>query len=453
MSTRPETVDLLIEARWVAPVEPDTLLDRHAVAVRDGRIVAVAPSGIARVRYAPAQRIVLDDHLLIPGLVNLHTHAAMTLMRGLADDLPLMEWLTGHIWPAEAAHVSPQFVLDGTRLACAEMLLGGTTCFNDMYFHPEASAQAATEAGMRAVVGITALEFPTPYASDADDYIAKGLAAREQWRGHPLIRFCLAPHAPYTVADATFSRLLTLSEQLGLPIHCHLHETRQEVAEAFARDGMRPLTRLHRLGLLGPAFIGVHGVHFDDTELDLLAATGTHVVHCPTSNLKLASGIAPVASMRQHGINVGLGTDGAASNNRLDILSEMRLAALLAKGSSGDARVLPAAEVLHMATLAGASALGMGAEIGSLAAGKWADLAAIDLSGPSTSPCYDPLSHLVHAAGRECVTHVWVAGKCCVDHKTLVGNTRNLLESSIPLWQNRMEVRSKPRVDVGNAGE
>jgi 5-methylthioadenosine/S-adenosylhomocysteine deaminase len=453
MSSTPEAIDLLIEARWIATVDPDAVLDHHAVAVRDGRIVAILPSGAATVRFRPAARVQLDDHLLIPGLVNLHTHAAMTLMRGLADDLPLMEWLNGHIWPAESAHASPQFVLDGTRLACAEMLLGGITCFNDMYFYPEAAAEAAAGLGMRAVLGITALEFPTPYASDADDYIGKGLAAREQWRTHPLIRFCLAPHAPYTVSDTTFTRILTLSEQLGLPIHCHLHETRQEVEESIARLGISPIERLHRLGLLGPGFIAVHGVHFSDAELDLLASSRSHVAHCPTSNLKLASGIAPVASMRQRGINVGLGTDGAASNNRLDLFSEMRLAALLAKGSTGDARVLPAREALRMATLGGAVALGMDHEIGSVTPGKSADLVAVDLSGINTSPCFDPVSQLIYAAARECVTHVWVAGKCCVDHKSLAGNGQNDLDSAIALWQNRLEVRSKPRVDVGDAGE
>ncbi|MDR2838385.1 MAG: amidohydrolase family protein, partial [Azonexus sp.] len=257
----PEVIDLLLEARWIAPVEPDCLFENHALAVRDGRILAILPVAVARDRYQPAERVTLDRHILIPGLVNLHTHAAMTLMRGMADDLPLMEWLQKHIWPTEAAHLSPQFVLDGTRLACAEMLKGGVTCFNDMYFFPEAAATAAAEFGMRAALGITTLEFPTPYASDAEDYLTKGLAVREQWRGHPLITFCLAPHAPYTVSDTSFERIGVLAEQLGLPIHCHLHETRQEIIEARQRDGCSPVMRLHRLGLLGPAFIGVHGVH------------------------------------------------------------------------------------------------------------------------------------------------------------------------------------------------
>jgi len=439
----PECIDLLVEPRWIAAIDPDVVLRNHAVAVHDGRIVAVLPAGEARDRFNPGQRVVLEDHILIPGLVNLHTHAAMSLMRGLADDLPLMDWLHKHIWPAESANASPQFVYDGTRLACAEMLLGGVTCFNDMYFFPEAAASAASELGMRAMLGITALGFPTPYASDADDYLDKGLAVREQWLNHPLIGFCLAPHAPYTVADASFERILTLSGQLNVPIHCHVHETRDEIAESLRQHGVTPLVRLHRLGLLGPGFIGVHAIHLDDGDLDLLAATGCSVAHCPTSNLKLASGVAPVVRMRQIGINVGLGTDGAASNNRLDLFGEMRLAALLAKGSSGDASALPAREVLRMATLNGAMALGLGHAIGSITAGKAADLVAVSLKGLNATPCYDPVSHLVHVAGRECVTHVWVAGKCCVDHKRLSWKGQNDLESAITLWQNRLEVCSE----------
>ena len=441
MNPMPENIDLLIEAGWIATVAPDELLRNHAVAVDAGRIVAVMPTSEARRRFNPEQRAILEDHVLIPGLVNLHTHAAMSLMRGLADDLPLMDWLQKHIWPAEAANLSTQYVYDGTRLACAEMLLGGVTCFNDMYFFPEATATAATEFGMRAMVGMTILEFPTPYASDAADYLDKGLAAREKWRNHPLIGFCLAPHAPYTVSDASFERILTLSAQLNLPVHCHIHETRHEIEESRKQHEAPPLLRLKRLGLLGPGFIGVHAVHLTDEDIELLAETGTHIAHCPTSNLKLASGISPVARMRQMGINVGLGTDGAASNNRLDMFSEMRLATLLAKGSTGDASALPAREILRMATLDGAKALGLGNEIGSITPGKSADLVAVSLNGLNMKPCYDPVSHLVHVAGRECVTHVWVAGKCCVDHKKLVRGAQNDLESAIALWQNRLEVR------------
>lgn len=444
MTFTPEDIDLLIEARWIATVDTDAVLQDHAVAIKQGRIRDVLPTGQARSRYRAAQRVSLDEHILIPGLVNLHSHAAMSLMRGLADDLPLMEWLQKHIWPAEADHVSTQFVYDGTRLACAEMLKGGITCFNDMYFFPEAAATAAAEFGMRAMLGITALEFPTPYASDADDYLDKGLAVRELWRDHPLIGFCLAPHAPYTVSDRSFERVLTLAEQLNLPIHCHIHETRHEIEESHRQYQQSPLERLHGLGLLGPGFIGVHGVHLAESDLELLAATGSNIAHCPTSNLKLASGIAPVARMRQLGINVGLGSDGAASNNRLDLFGEMRLAALLAKGTTGDASALPAREILRMATLNGATALGLGHEIGSITPGKAADLCAVSLNSLEMRPCFDPLSHLVYVAGRESVSHVWIAGKCCVEHKTVLNSTQNDLDSAIALWQNKLEFRHEP---------
>jgi 5-methylthioadenosine/S-adenosylhomocysteine deaminase len=441
MTNTLKTIDLLIESEWIAAVDPDIVLKNHAVAVQHGRIIALLPASEARKKYKADKHVVLEEHILIPGLINLHTHAAMSLMRGMADDLPLMDWLQNRIWPAEAAHASAQFVYDGTRLACAEMLKGGITCFNDMYFFPEAAASAATEFGMRAVLGITALEFPSAYASDADDYLNKGLAVREQLLNNPLIHFCLAPHAPYTVADKTFERIVTLSAQLNLPIHCHIHETRQEIEDSLSQHDVRPLERLQKLGLLGPNFIGVHAVHLGEQDLAQLAATGCSIAHCPTSNLKLASGFAPVARMRQLGINVGLGTDGAASNNRLDLFSEMRLASLLAKGLSGDASVLPAHEVLRMATLNGAIALGLGDEIGSITPGKSADLCAVSLTDLNSRPCYDPVSHLINVVGRESVTHVWIAGKCCVDHKRLQPNGQNDLESTVALWQNRLEVR------------
>jgi len=443
MQHTPQAIDLLIEARWIATVDTGEVLKNHAVAVDRDTIVAVLPAGEARSRFSAAEHRQLDNHLLIPGLINLHTHAAMTLMRGIADDLPLMAWLQQHIWPTEAAHVSAQFVLDGTRLACAEMLRGGITCFNDMYFFPDAAAQAATEFGMRAVLGVTTLEFPTNYAADANDYLNKGLAVRERWLSNPLISFSLAPHAPYTVSDASFERIAMLAAQLGLPIHCHLHETRQEISDALQQDGRRPVTRLRDLGLLGPGLIGVHAVHLDDADRRLLAEANCSIAHCPTSNLKLASGLADVAAMQQRGINVGLGTDGAASNNRLDLFQEMRLAALLAKGSSGNAAIVPAGEALRMATLNGAIALGMGHRLGSITPGKQADLCAVDLGSLHASPCFDPVSHLIYVAGREDVSDVWIAGKCCVHHKNLRYDSLPQLEATITLWQNALQFRGQ----------
>jgi 5-methylthioadenosine/S-adenosylhomocysteine deaminase len=408
----PQVVDLMIEPRWIIPVEPaGVVLEHHALAVNQGRIVALLPRDEARAAYAPRERVQLNEHVLLPGLVNLHTHAAMALMRGYADDLPLRSWLQDKIWPAEAKHVSPGFVRDGTLLACAEMLRGGVTCFNDMYFFPQDAAAAALRLGMRAALGITVIEFPTAYAADAEDYLAKGLAARDEFRDQSLISFCLAPHAPYTVADKTFVRIATLAAQLDVPIHIHVHETRHEVEESLQQHGSRPLERLRRLGLIDPRLIAVHAVHLNGDEIALLAENGASIAHCPTSNMKLASGIPPVAGMLGAGLRVGLGSDGAASNNRLDLFREMRHAALLAKAASGDATVANAHQVLRMATLDGAAALGLDAIVGSLLPGKSADLCAVRLDDWLLQPCFDPASHLVYAAGRENVSHVWTEGR------------------------------------------
>jgi 5-methylthioadenosine/S-adenosylhomocysteine deaminase len=439
-----QAIDLLVSARRVIPVNPaGVVLENHSVAVHGGRIAAVLPSAQAEQVYRPAEHIRLDRHALIPGLVNLHTHAAMTLMRGLADDLPLMAWLQDHIWPAEARHVSPEFVYDGTLLACAEMLRGGVTCCNEMYFYPEAAARAVIDAGMRASIGIIALEFPTPYAADADDYLAKGLAARDALREEPLLSFCMAPHAPYSVGDQTFSRIATIAEELDLPIHLHLHETRDEIERSTAQFKVRPVERLNALGIVGPRLIAVHCVHLTGQEIALLARHGASVAHCPSSNLKLASGFAPVAAMLDEGINVGIGTDGAASNNRLDLFQEMRSAALLAKAVGDDPKAMPAHQALACATLNGARALGLEAEIGSLEPGKQADICAVAFEGPELAPCYDPVSHLVYAAGREHVSHVWVAGELRVKEGRLMHMNRDDLDKRILLWQNKLAVETK----------
>ena len=434
-----ENIDTLIEARWVIPVEPDgAVLEQHAVAIAAGRIVAVLPAAAARARFAPREHVLLAAHALIPGLVNLHTHAAMTLMRGFADDLPLMTWLSEHIWPAETKHVSADFVRAGTLLAAAEMLKGGVTCVNDMYFFPEAAADAYVALGMRAALGLIAIEFPTAYASDPDDYLAKGLALRDARRHEPLLSFCLAPHAPYTVADKTFEKIARYAEELGLPLHIHVHETAEEVATGIKIHGERPVQRLARLGILGPQTIAVHGVHLDAADIALLARHGASVAHCPASNLKLASGIAPVAAMLDAGLNLGIGTDGAASNNRLDMFAEMRLAALLAKGASGRAEVFPAHAALRAATLNGARALGLDHLIGSITPGKAADLAAVDFGRIEMQPVYDPVSHLVYTAERSDVSDVWVAGSRVVNAQHLLHSEHAELESSARLWQNRL---------------
>lgn len=437
-----ERADTVIDAQWIVPVDPPgAVLEKHSIAIRDSDIVTIGPSAEIARRYDSDERIVLDEHVLIPGLVNLHTHAAMALMRGLADDRALMDWLRNHIWPAEAQLVSPAFVRDGTLLACAEMLRSGITCFSDMYFFPEAAAEAALAAGMRAAIGMIVIEMPSPYAGDARDYLAKGLAMRDALRDEPLLSFCIAPHAPYTVSDPTFERIATYAAELDLPVHIHVHETDDEVKESVAAHGMRPLARLQRFGLLGPGLIAVHAVHVQQSEIELLAQYGCSVAHCPSSNLKLASGIAPIPAMLKSGINVGIGTDGAASNNRLDLMSEMRTAALLAKGSSGDPTVLPAHTALHMATVAGAKALGIDQHTGSLVPGKRADVVAVRLSDLELTPLYDPVSHLVYAAGREHVTHVWVNGKLRVDEGALTSIDARELHLKAAHWRERIGAR------------
>ncbi len=438
-TTLPQAIDLLLHARWIIPVEPATLtLENHSVAIHAGRILDTLPRAEAERRYLAAETVELGQHVLLPGFVNLHTHAAMSLMRGLADDLALMNWLQDRVWPAEARHVSPAFVHDGTLLAAAEMLRGGITCCNDMYFFPDAAARAFKTAGMRAMLGLVTLEFPTNYASDADDYLAKGLAARDAWKDDPLLSFSLAPHAPYTVSDKTFERVATLAAQLDLPVHIHVHESRHEVEESLKLHGMRPLARLHRLGLVNPGLIAVHAIHLDASDIALLATEGASVAHNPTSNMKLASGDAPIAELLDQGVNLGLGTDGAASNNRLDILQEMRHAALLGKLTANDAAVLDAHSLLRMATLGGAHGMGMGHLIGSIEQGKLADLCAIRIDDWIHQPCFDPASHLVYVLGREQVSHVWVGGECRVNDHRMVNLTPSTLLDNANLWQNKL---------------
>jgi 5-methylthioadenosine/S-adenosylhomocysteine deaminase len=435
----PTTVDLCIDARWIVPVEPAGVLEHHTLVVDDRRILALIPTASVERDFAARDRVALPTHALLPGLVNAHTHGAMTLLRGIADDVPLKPWLEQHIWPREERFLSPEFVHDGTLIAAGEMLLGGITCCADQYFFPDAAARAYRQSGMRAFVGLPVLDFPTPYAADADAYLQEGLAARDAWKHEPKLTFALAPHAPYTVGDSSWEKIVVYARQLDLPIQTHLQETRVELEQSLASAAMSPLARLERLGVTGPNFIAVHAVHLADSDVELLAAQGCQVVHCPVSNLKLASGIAPVVRLQARGVNVALGTDGAASNNRLDILGEARLAALLAKVASGDATALPAGVALRMATLDGAVALGLDAEIGSLKPGKQADAVAVSLGAFEHAPCYDPISHLVHVVGRDQITDVWVAGGRLVRDGALVALDPAELSARARMWQERLE--------------
>jgi 5-methylthioadenosine/S-adenosylhomocysteine deaminase len=434
-----QAIDLLVLPRWLVPVAPaGAVLEDHALAVDGGRIVDVLPAAFARQAFRPRETLTLPDHALLPGLVNIHTHSAMSLLRGLADDLPLMEWLQGHIWPAEAANVSYAFCADGVRLAAAEMIRSGTTCFNDMYFFPDATAAVAGETGLRASVGLIVLDFPTAWAQNWEEYIHRGLALHDQLRGQPLVRTVFAPHAPYTVSDAPLKRVRELATELGIGVHMHLHETAAEIEGSLQACGKRPWQRLRELDLLGQDFIAVHMTQLSEEEIAEAARLGVSVAHCPESNLKLASGFCPVARLLAAGVNVALGTDGAASNNDLDMLGELRSAALLAKGVAGDASALPAAAALHMATLAGARALGLEEEIGSLEPGKSADFIAMDLNRPATQPLYQVLSQLVYAAGRDQITDVYVAGRALLrEGKLLTLNEAETLARAAE-WRNKI---------------
>jgi len=431
----PAPVDLAIKARWVVPVTaPGEVLEDHVVVIDQGRIADVVPEEQCRARYDPGEWVDRDCHALIPGLVNAHTHAPMTLMRGFADDLPLMEWLGEHIWPAEKTHVDENFVATGARLAIAEMLLGGTTCFNDMYFHPEVVARTALDAGIRACLGMIVLDMPTRYAAGSSAYIDKGLRLHDDLRHEDLVTTAFAPHAPYTVEDAALTRLRTLADELDVPVHMHVHETAHEVDASVDRFGVRPLERLAALGLATPRLLAVHMTQLMPEEIRFLAAEGVHVVHCPQSNLKLASGMCPLAALVEAGVNVALGTDGAASNNDLDMFEEMRVAALLAKGVSGSPVAVPARAALEMATINGARALGLDHLVGTIEAGKAADLVAVDLSHPRTTPVHDAVTQLVYSAGADQVSDVWVAGRRLLNERRLTTIDMNATLEAARAW-------------------
>ena len=407
------TKTTLIKARWILTVNPAFELISHgALLIRDDRIEAILSEDelLEREDLRQVDAIELENHVLMPGLINAHTHAGMSLLRGIADDLPLMDWLNNHIWPAESRWIDRSFIEDGVRLAIAEMMRGGTTCFNDMYFYPDVMARTCQQMGMRAVAGLIVLDFPTVWAQSAEDYLHKAMTVLDEVRELPLVSCALAPHAPYTVSDDPLKQIAMYSSELDLPVHMHVHETQHEVDEAVKQTGQRPLERLDQLGLLNPNLLAVHMTALNDLELERLAETGVHVVHCPESNLKLASGFCPVQRLQQAQINVCLGTDGAASNNDLDMFGEMRSAALLSKGVSGDASSCNAEQSIRMATIGGARSLGLSDQIGSLEVGKKADLIAVDFSQLNTQPVYDPVAQLVYAANSLQVSHVWIDG-------------------------------------------
>ena len=436
-------LDLLLLPTWLVPVEPaGVVLKEHALGIRDGRIVFIGPRAAALKLDAREIRE-LPDMLLCPGLINAHGHAAMTLFRGLADDLPLMAWLERHIWPAEAKWVDETFVRDGTDLAIAEQIKGGITCFSDMYFFPKVASECIHDSGIRGQIAIPILDFPIPGASTADDAIRQGVELFNDLKHHERIKITFGPHAPYTVGDENLEKIRVIAEELDASIHMHVHETAFEVQQSVEQCGERPLTRLGRLGLLGPRFQAVHMTQISDEDLVLLVESNTSVIHCPESNLKLASGFCPVERLWQAGVNVAIGTDGAASNNDLDLLGETRTAALLAKAVAGSATALDAHRALRMATLNGARALGIETDVGSLEVGKAADMVAFDLSGLAQQPVYDPVSQLIYATGRDCVKHLWVAGKQLLDDRRLTRLDEDRLCATAKAWGQRISGRTE----------
>jgi 5-methylthioadenosine/S-adenosylhomocysteine deaminase len=430
----------IIKPRWIVTVNPDfDVLTESVVIVENDRIKAIQPlAELDATAFEDAELVELDNHVLMPGLVNAHGHAAMSLLRGIADDLALMTWLQEHIWPAESKWVDRQFIEDGVRLAAAEMIRGGTTCCNDMYFFPDVMARTCQQMGMRAVAGLIVLDFPTVWAASADDYLAKAMATHDEIREYPLVTTALAPHAPYTVSDAPLEKIAMYSSELDLPVHMHVHETAHEVDEALANSGMRPLQRLDQLGLLNPNLLAVHMTQVEELEFERLAETGVNVAHCPESNLKLASGFCPVKRLLDQGVNVCIGTDGAASNNDLDMFGEMRSAALLAKNVAGDASACPAEQAIRMATINGARALGLEHAIGSIEPDKKADLVAVDFSQTNSQPVYNPVAQLVYAINALQVSDTWINGVRKLDNYQLTDIDAVEIIQNAQQWQHKI---------------
>jgi len=416
-----QPVDLLLVGGIVVTMDgQQTVLDAGAVAVRAGEIVAVGPRDAVLAAHTAARTIDARDALLLPGLVNAHTHTAMTLFRGLADDLPLDTWLQQYIWPAEREFLTADSVRWGTRLGAAEMVRTGVTTFCDMYFFEDDIATAAREVGMRGIVGQAFLDFPTAQGLDVEQSVAYAERLVERWRGDALIMPALAPHAPYTCSPPLLQRLHALAERHDVPLLIHLAETRQETEQIRAQYGATPVRHLANLGLLDRRLIAAHCVWVDDAEIELLARRGVGVVHNPRSNLKLADGIAPVPAMLAAGVRLGLGTDGAASNNQMDLFAEIDAAALIHKAVRLDPLAVPASAALAMATIGGARALGLDDRIGSLEVGKRADVVVLDLEEDHLVPLYNPISHLAYAARSGDVRTVVIDGQVVLEDRRLL---------------------------------
>ena len=436
----------IISPTWIAPVVPSNLiLNNHSLVIEGDHIKALLPNEVALKNFPHAQELRLNSHLITPGFINTHGHAAMALLRGVADDKDMMDWLTNWVWPIESKMVNQRFVYDGTRLAALEMIMAGTTCAAESYFFPEEASKAFVQANLRAQVTIPILKFANAWAGTEKEHISKGLAFLDRIKNNPLISTAFAPHAPYSVTDQCFSQIRIYSEQLDLPVHLHLHETETEVSDSLREHGMRPIERMNKLGILSPSLQAVHMTQLLDDEIELAALTGVQISHCPESNMKLASGVTPIAQLMSKGINVAIGTDGAASNNDLDLLQETRTASLLSKATTSDAKSMSAFTCLEMMTINGARFLGLDDKVGSLERGKLADVTAIDLSHPALQPIYNPISQLIYNSSSRDVSHVWIGGKKVLESRKLLGVNADDVISTAQQWQKRIsKVMGKP---------
>lgn len=435
-----EKIDHLIHAKWLITCEDkNQVLEKHALAIKDDKIQAILPSKTAKERYQAAHESHYDSHAVMPGFINSHTHIAMNIFRGLADDLELMDWLNNYIWPAEGKWVSEELVYDASLLAMAEMIRGGTTCFNDMYFFLGATAKAAELSGMRAHIGMTVIDVPTAWAKTTDEYFAKAIEFYQQYKNQPRITPTLAPHSTYTVSIENLVKVKKLADDYGLKINIHLQEAPSEIQQSMEKYKKRPLQRLNEIGMLTPDLIAIHMTQINEADLVLLQQGKPSIVHCPESNMKLACGFCPTEKLLKLGINVALGTDGAASNNDLDMFGEMRSAAFLGKVITEDPKAIPAEQALKMATINGAKALGIDKITGSLAPGKSADFIAIDLDHIETQPVYRPISQLVYATPRCQVTDVWVAGKQLLKNRELQTLDQKEILKKADHWRQKIK--------------
>lgn len=435
-----ETVDIIINAKWIITgIENQAALHNHSLVIEKGIIKKISPTAEISQHYTARQTDNYSEHVVMPGLINAHTHIGMNYFRGLADDLALMNWLQNHIWPAEKAWLGHEFVKDASLFAIAEMIRSGTTCFNEMFFFLQATAEAIDISGIRGHIGITVLEFPTNWAENANEYLVKGLEFHEQYKNHPRISTTFSPHAPYTVADNTLLRIKELATANDFKINIHLHETADEVNQSLAQINKRPVRRLYDLGFLSSQVIAVHMTQINEEDLELLEETKPSIAHCPESNMKLSSGACPVEKLKSKGLNIALGTDSVASNNDLDMISEMRSAALLSKLITLNPESLTAHEVITLATHNGAKALGIDHITGSLAPGKAADFIAIHLNEIEMLPVYHPASQIVYSGSRQQVSDVWVAGKQLMKNRVLTTLDEKALKAKAMEWGQKIK--------------